>query len=122
MPVVQTTVQMLAGPRQLGAASASVQFSRTIGAGLGTALVGAVLFGALAATDPQTAHLFSLMVEEGPKALAGLSADHVSDVKLEVAHAFRAAFIAIAIFPILGAFMAWTMPVRRIESRPDPVE
>ena len=122
MPVVQTTVQMLAGPRQLGAASASVQFSRTIGAGLGTALVGAVLFGALAATDPQTAHLFSLMVEEGPKALAGLSADRVSDVKLEVAHAFRAAFIAIAIFPILGAFMAWTMPVRRIESRPDPVE
>ena len=117
MPVVQTTVQMLAGPRQLGAASASVQFSRTIGAGLGTALVGAVLFGALAATDPETAHLFGLMVEEGPKALAGLSTARVAQVQEEVAHAFRAAFTAIAVFPMLGAFMAWTMPVRRIESR-----
>ncbi|MBC7800154.1 MAG: MFS transporter, partial [Gemmatimonadaceae bacterium] len=47
MPVVQTTVQAVAGPKNLGAASASVQFSRSIGAALGTALVGAVLFAVL---------------------------------------------------------------------------
>ena len=117
MPVVQTTVQMLAGPRHLGSASASVQFSRSIGSGLGTALVGAVLFGTLAATDADTARLFSLLVEEGPKALSGLSVSRTAEVQLEVAHAFRAAFVGIAMFPMLGAIMAWTMPVRRIESR-----
>ena len=35
MPVVQLTVQMVAGPKNLGAAAASVQFSRSIGAALG---------------------------------------------------------------------------------------
>ena len=44
MPVVQMTVQIAAGPKNLGAASASVQFTRSIGAALGTAMVGAVLF------------------------------------------------------------------------------
>ena len=69
MPVVQTTVQMVAGPKNLGAASASVQFSRSIGAALGTALVGAVLFAWLAATDPVTAGLFAEIVERGPAVL-----------------------------------------------------
>lgn len=115
MPVVQTTVQMLAGPRQLGAASASVQFSRSIGSALGTALVGAVLFGTLAAMDSDTAALFAQMVEAGPQALAGLSPARVAVVQGEIATAFCAAFAAIACFPALGAFMAWTMPVRRID-------
>ncbi len=115
MPVVQTTVQMLAGPRQLGAAAASVQFSRSIGAAFGTALVGAVLFGSLAAIDPATAALFAEMVEMGPQALAGLPPERVVVVQAEIADAFRAAFTAIACFPALGAFMAWTIPVRRIE-------
>jgi EmrB/QacA subfamily drug resistance transporter len=118
MPVVQTTVQMLAGPRQLGAASASVQFSRSIGSALGTALAGAVLFGALAATDAGTARLFARMVELGPSALAGLSPARMAEVHAEVASAFRAAFVAIALFPVLGAVMAWTMPVRRIDNAP----
>jgi MFS family permease len=116
MPVVQTTVQMLAGPRQLGVASASVQFSRSIGSALGTAVVGAVLFGALAASDPGTAELFGRLVELGPTALEGLSPARRLVVQDEIAGAFRAAFAAMACFPLLGAFMAWTMPVRRIES------
>ncbi len=115
MPVVQTTVQMLAGPRQLGSASASVQFSRSIGAALGTAIVGAVLFGTLAATDPATAALFAELVETGPAVLTTLPPPRVALVQSEIADAFRAAFAAIACFPALGAFMAWTMPVRRIE-------
>ncbi len=116
MPVVNTTVQMLAGPRQLGAASASVQFSRSIGSAIGTAIVGAVLFGTLAATDSDTALLFGRMVEAGPSALEGLPLARVAVVQHEIANAFCAAFGAIACFPALGAFMAWTMPVRRIDS------
>jgi MFS family permease len=117
MPVVQTTVQMIAGPRQLGAAAASVQFARSVGAALGAAVVGAVLFGALAATDADTAHLFGALVETGPQALAGLSPQRVAIVQAEIADAFRAAFVAIAMFAGTGAVLAWSLPVRRIESR-----
>jgi len=52
MSVVQVTVQAVAGQNRLGAAAASVQFSRSVGAALGTAVVGAVLFAVLAALDP----------------------------------------------------------------------
>lgn len=120
MPVVQTTVQMIAGPGQLGAAAASVQFSRSIGSALGTALVGTVLFGSLAAIDPDTAALFARLVEEGPSALAGLTPERLASVQSEIANAFRLAFATIASFTMIGATMAWTMPVRRIENRPSP--
>ncbi len=117
MPVVQTTVQMIAGPRQLGAASASVQFARSVGAALGAAITGAVLFGVLAATDTETAHLFGALVETGPQALAGLAPARVAVVQAEIADAFRAAFATIALFACLGGTLAWSLPVRRIESR-----
>ena len=114
MPVVQTTVQFVAGRKQLGAAAASVQFSRSIGAAVGTALVGAVLFASLTAVDPATARLFGAIVETGPGALAGLSAERIAVVQAEIADAFRAAFLVIAAFSALGGVAAWTIPVRRI--------
>lgn len=114
MAVVQTTVQYVAGPGQLGAASASVQFSRTVGAAVGTALVSAVLFASLAASDRETARMFGAIVETGSAALAGLPPARVAVIQAEIAHAFRAAFLAIAVFPACGSLMAWTMPVRRI--------
>ena len=114
MPVVQTTVQMVAGPQNLGAASASVQFSRSIGAALGTALVGAVLFAWLAATDPATAGLFAAIVERGPAVL-----DHVAPAQRavaadEIGSAFRAAFLCVASFSATGLVLAWSLPVRRL--------
>ena len=118
MPVVQTTVQMIAGPRQLGAAAASVQFSRSIGAAVGTALIGAVLFGSLAATDPATAAMFADLVEIGPKAMAGLPPERIAVMQSEIGGAFRAAFATIAVFAAIAAVLAWSLPVRRIEARP----
>ena len=120
MPVVQVIVQMIAGVRQLGAASGSVQFSRSVGSGLGTALVGAVLFGSLAAFDTNTASLFAHMVEEGPKALDGLSPERIAVVQSQVANAFRAAFTVISIFPMVASYTAWRMPVRRIDNFAPP--
>ena len=114
MPVVQTTVQFVAGPTQLGAAAASVQLSRSVGAAVGTALVGAVLFASLAATDPAAAQLFGAIVQTGPQALAGLSAERIGVVQDEIAHAFRAAFLVIAGFAAAGGVLAWSIPVRRI--------
>ncbi len=114
MPVVQTTVQLVAGPKQLGSAAASVQFSRSIGAAFGTALVGAVLFGALFASDTDTAHLFSSIVEIGPRALAGMAPARLLVVQAEIADAFRAAFLTIAGFACVAAVLAWSIPLRKI--------
>jgi hypothetical protein len=73
-----------------------------------------VLFATLAASDPAAAHLFSRIVEIGPNALAGLSAERIAVVQSEIASAFRAAFLTIACFAALGGMVAWTIPVRRI--------
>ena len=70
MGVVNVTVQSAAGPRMLGAAAGSVQFSRSVGASIGTALVGAVLFLSLAIADREAAGLLGTMVERGPEVLA----------------------------------------------------
>jgi EmrB/QacA subfamily drug resistance transporter len=114
MPVVQVTVQTVAGAKNLGAASASVQFSRSIGAALGTAIVGAVLFAVLAFQDPATARLFAAIVERGPGVLATLSAEMRATLAVEIAGAFRAAFLAISCFSAGAMLLAWSLPMRRI--------
>ena len=114
MPVVQIVVQTVAGPKNLGAASASVQFSRSIGAALGTALTGAVLFAILALRNPQLAELFVGVMERGPATLTALSAETRTALSAEIAGAFRAAFLTIACFSAGAMVLAWTLPVRRI--------
>jgi EmrB/QacA subfamily drug resistance transporter len=114
MPVVQMTVQIVAGPKQLGAAAASVQFSRSVGAAFGTAAVGAVLFAVLSAADPGTAHLFAEMVERGPAVLATLDAAHRAAVQAEIAQAFRGAFLTIGSFAIAAMVLSWSIPMRRL--------
>ena len=112
-PVVNVTVQMVAGPQQLGTAAASIQFSRSIGSALGTAIVGAVLFATLAASDKQTALLFAELVQRGPVVLNGLPPARVAVVQAEIADGFRAAFATIACFSVGGLYLAWSVPVRK---------
>jgi MFS family permease len=114
MGVVQVTVQTASGPKMLGAGAATVQFSRSVGAAFGTATVAAVLFTMLAASDPETARLFSAMVNQGAAAMAGLSPARHAIVQTEVTDAFRAAFLAVAAFASLGLVCALTIPMRRI--------
>lgn len=114
MPVVQITVQVVAGPKNLGAASASVQFTRSIGAALGTASVGAVLFSVLAAQDPRVAALFAQVVERGPQVLNGVGADLRAVLAADIVGAFRGAFLAIAGFAVAAMLLAWSLPMRRL--------
>jgi len=113
-PVVNITVQIIAGAKQLGAAAAGVQFSRSVGSALGTALVGVVLFATLTIMDGQTAMLFRELVERGPVALAGISAARQTIVQQEIADAFRAAFATVEIFAVAGLLLAWSIPLRRL--------
>ncbi len=114
MGVVQVTVQTESGPRLLGTGAAMVQFSRSVGAAFGTAIVSAILFSVLTATDRETANLFGIVIERGPDALATLDPARHAMVQGQIGDAFHAAFFTIACFTGIGAVMAWTMPLRRI--------
>jgi len=113
MGVVQVTVQSAAGPVRLGEAAASVQFSRSIGAAFGTALVATVLFAFLAIRNPDAARIFATMVHHGHVAGA-LPAAQQAVVQVDIQDAFRAAFLTMAAFTTAGFFLALTNPLRRI--------
>ena len=114
MGVVQVTVQRAAGSQSLGVAAASVQFSRSVGAAVGTALTGMVLFGSIAIMDQQAAGLFVRMVEMGPTVLASLEPGRQATILAEIAIAFKAAFATVTAFAVIAIGLAWSIPVRRL--------
>jgi MFS family permease len=114
MGVVQITVQTVAGPRLLGTGAAMVQFSRSVGAAVGTATVAAVLFSFLAVVDRQTASLFGAIIDQGASAIATLAPERQAAVQSEIREAFTAAFLTIALFTGIGTWLAWTLPLRRL--------
>jgi MFS family permease len=112
MGVVQVTVQNAAGRASLGSAAASVQLSRSIGAAAGTALVGTVLFAALALGDPRSAELFAALLKRGELADPALLGN--TALRADIAGAFQAAFLAVAGFAAVGIALAWSIPARRL--------
>jgi MFS family permease len=112
MGVVQVTVQNAASRETLGSAAASVQLARSIGAAAGTALVGTVLFAALALGDPQTARAFAALLGRGT--LADPAVLQSAALRAEIAGAFQAAFLTVAAFAAVGIALAWSIPARRL--------
>lgn len=111
MGVVQITVQSAANRNELGAAAASVQVSRSLGAAIGTALVGVALFATLALAEADAGRLLGMLVERG---LGAIPLDRRSLVESEIAAAFRVAFLTVAAFTALGSALAWSIPERRL--------
>ena len=116
MGVVQVTVQNAAGPASLGSAAASVQLSRSIGAAAGTALVGAVLFAALALSDPEAASRIRrvLVSRDRRPSLDTRASGTPGHHSGRDSSAFRAAFLTIAAFAAVGMALAWSIPARRL--------
>jgi len=114
MGVVQVSVQSAAGAARLGEAAASVQFSRSIGAAFGTALVATVLFATLSLRNPEAARIFATMVEHGRHLAPALSPAQQTTIQVDIAEAFRGAFLSMAAFTTAGFFLALTNPLRRI--------
>ena len=114
MGVVQLTVQLAAGSRQLGAGAATVQFSRSLGAAVGTALVGTVLFATMSHASPGAGEAFARVLQEGPQALDSLTAMQQAAIRGGLDQAFRNAFLCTAGFACLATYLAWTLPIRRI--------
>ncbi|WP_439594482.1 MFS transporter [Falsiroseomonas sp.] len=113
-PMVQVVVQVAAGPKLLGSATASVQFTRSLGAATGTALLGAVLFGALTLAGPEATRLFVLLVNQGPGALQALDPAVEATFRADMTMAFRASFATAALLTGFGAWMSTQVPTRRV--------
>jgi hypothetical protein len=105
------------GPLQrerLGSATASVQFSRSLGAAAGTALLGAVLFGALVIAPGDAATLFVALVDQGPMALAGLAPLARDNFQVEMQDAFRALFATAALLSAVASWMCTRVPLQKV--------
>jgi hypothetical protein len=89
-----------------------VQFSRSLGAAFGTALVGTLLFAYLSISNPEAARVFALMVEHG-HALALTAAQRVA-IQGDIVNGFRAAFLLMAGFAAAGCVLSLTNPLRKI--------
>jgi EmrB/QacA subfamily drug resistance transporter len=113
MGVVQVTVQVESG-KLLGTAVAALQLSRSLGAATGTALVGTVLFAAIAATGTEVTSELQAILQGGDDALAGLGEDAAATIRTNVAVAFHSVYLTIGAFGVISALMAWTMPRRTI--------
>ena len=114
MGVVQVTVQSAAGSAMLGTAAASVQFSRSLGAALGTATVGAILFAVLTTIDPHATAIFARLFQATSDPLKSLDAVTIATIKDDIRFAFRICFLSVAFFATCAAMLAWTIPLRRI--------
>jgi MFS family permease len=101
MPNAQLAIQVLAGRARLGAAAALISLTRSLGAALGTAAFGGLLF-VLSREERGGA---------GPS-LQGRAPE-------QVAQAFHLAFGALAAFVALGAWAASRVPVTRLAEFPD---
>jgi cyanate permease len=114
MGIVQVTVQSASGTAQLGQASATVQFSRSIGAAFGTALAASMLFAVLSLKNPDAAGAFARMVQQvgnaGPPLVGPQAAAMLADIRA----AFRAAFLLMAGFAAMGCVISLSHPMRRI--------
>ncbi|MBU8543453.1 MULTISPECIES: MFS transporter [Roseomonadaceae] len=113
-PMVQVSVQVAAGPKRLGSATASVQFTRSLGAATGTALLGAVLFGSLTVMGEDATRLFVALVNQGPAALAGLDAAAEAVFRAQMTTAFRASFGTATLLVAFAAWMSTRVPLRRV--------
>jgi MFS family permease len=114
MAVVQVTVQSASGLHRLGEAAASVQFSRSIGAAFGTALVAFLLFAVLSWKNAEAAAAFARMVEEAGGAGSAFAGPHAAAIQADITDAFRAGFLLMAGFTAAGCLIALFHPLRRI--------
>lgn len=114
MGVVQVTVQSASGPARLGEASASVSFSRSIGAAFGTALVAFALFAMLSLQNPQAAQAFVHIVEHADHVGPAMTGAQAAAMRVDIIGAFRAAFFLMAGFTALGCLISLFHPLRRI--------
>ena len=105
-PIAQLAVQTAAGPGLISSAAGSLQLSRGLGAALGAAIAGAVVYQVLA-SDPGALDAVTTLLE-------GRAVAPTGEPATTIASAFQLAFAAIAIFSVGTLLMAWLIPLRHM--------
>ena len=108
MPPTQVSVQLAAGRESLGAATASISLSRSIGGALGVALTGSVLFAALG--DAALSALLRELIDGGGAAFGRLSAQQRGLLAAHLDAAYRMVFAMLALITAVGTLLASTVP------------
>jgi len=105
MPAAQTMVQWAAGVERLGAGTAAVSFSRSIGGAMGAAFASAVLLSALQIADPNARGILS-------QELASIGSSHfeTSHIAPTLLGAYRWVFLALGGLSGCAALVAWSIP------------
>ena len=117
MPPTQVTVQMAAGRDALGAATASISLSRSVGGAIGVAIVGAVLFAQIDRSADAASALLHQAVEGGTAFIATLTDAQRAQVGGRIDEIYRVAFLVIAAISATGALLAATIPTLRWATR-----
>jgi len=113
MGVVQVSVQSEATPGMIGIAAASVQLSRSVGAAIGTALAGSLLFALVAGSGLVDAPTLQAILQGG-SSLSAMDAGKVANLRAEIGDSFRYVFLLLALYGAGGCFMAWSLPRRHL--------
>ncbi len=113
MGVVQVSVQSEATPGMIGIAAASVQLARSVGAAIGTALAGSLLFALVSASGLVDAATLQAILQGGAS-LSALDPAKVAALRAEIDGDFRYVFMLLALYCAIGCAMAWSMPRRHI--------
>ena len=110
MAVVQITVQWAAGGQHLGRAAASVQLSRSLGAAIGTALIGTVIFMSINLAGSDASGMLGELLRREPQAVATVT----PAIRASIAEAFQAGFMLIGALLVTAVGTACTLPLRRL--------
>lgn len=117
MPTLEVAVQNAVEGKDLGVVTSSVMFSRTLGEGLGVAILGAVLGNELTnrlagnALDQETTQrLVEAGEETTPSMPSGLSPEATQIVKTALSNSFSVVFLAAMVIMLAGFVVALTLP------------
>jgi MFS family permease len=117
MQVLVIAAQNAVDYRDLGVATSSVAFFRSLGGALGVALFGAILANRLSANlaerVPAGAHLDLSSIRQSPDAIAALPPALREVVVSSFAHALHVVYLSAIPFALVAAVLAW-----RLEERP----
>ena len=117
MQVLVIAVQNAVDYRDLGVATSSVAFFRSLGGAFGVALFGAILANRLSANlaerVPAGAHLDLSSIRQSPDAIAALPPALREVVVSSFAHALHVVYLSAIPFALVAAVLAW-----RLEERP----
>jgi EmrB/QacA subfamily drug resistance transporter len=127
MPVMVLAVQNASEPGELGTATSSVSFFRSLGGSLGVALFGAIMSSRLTSEllrlfpgGSLPAGLDPTELQGSPASLRELPGPVVRIVQEAFANSIQVVFIAAIPVAAIAFLLAWAMPELPLRSRPHP--